>query len=324
MLFKMHGLSDDGLELAPATERNRRQALNLLLQDLSENDRGRQAAALAADASALAGLFEARKGGQLVGVVLARTQPGGTAMIWPPRMASTASPAHASRLLAAALDFLAGRGITLVQALLPEGAARDAQVLRAAGFRRAADLSCQVALERSFPSRPAGGELAFEAYNEAHGQDAPCHGSPENHARMVSIIELTYEGTRDYPELNGLRSVADVLAGYGSADGFDSRRWLLVRHAGEDVGCLLLTDLSQPQDAVRQWELTYMGLAPPARGKGWGLAIVRQAQWLARHNAVSRLHLAVDSTNVPALRIYEAAGFHAIARRAVFLKLLDR
>src|SRR5688500_12729823 len=112
MLSKMHALSDDGLVLAPAPEWNRRQALNLLLQDMSEPDRGSQADALESDGNALAGLFEARKGGQLVGVVLARPQPGGTAMIWPPRMALPASPACASRLLAATLDFLAGRGVT--------------------------------------------------------------------------------------------------------------------------------------------------------------------------------------------------------------------
>ncbi len=130
-------------------------------------------------------------------------------------------------------------------------------------------------------------------------------------------MEATYQQTRDCPQLNGVRDVEDVLAGYRAAGVFDAGRWLIVRHAGTDVGCLLLTDFPEHDN----WELTYMGVAPSARGNGWGIEMVRYAQWRARLAGRSRLVLAVDAANDPAIRMYVAAGFQAWERRTVCVKV---
>ena len=74
---------------------------------------------------------------------------------------------------------------------------------------------------------------------------------------------------------------------------------------GVDVGCLLIADWPQND----QWELIYMGVVPEARGRGYGVAVVRQAQWLAGCAGRQRLVLAVDTANEPAMRVYAAAGF---------------
>ena len=105
--------------------------------------------------------------------------------------------------------------------------------------------------------------------------------------------------------------MADVLAGYRATGSHDPQRWLLVRHEGRDVGCLLLSDYPEQGNV----ELVYMGVVPEARGEGWGMHIARQAQWLARQAGRPRLVLAVDAANAPALRIYLALGFRPWDRR---------
>jgi hypothetical protein len=110
----------------------------------------------------------------------------------------------------------------------------------------------------------------------------------------------------------------DVIAGYQATGSFDPARWFLLRHDGSDVGCLLLAEHA----ANRQWEVAYVGLAPEARGRGWGVATIRQAQWLARRARVGRLLLAVDAANAPAIATYAAAGFSAWDRRTVMLRIL--
>lgn len=287
----------------------RREALTLLLGDLPEADRELEMRLLL-DGGDLGGLLEIRRGGRLAGAILARPQPGGTAVVWPPRVVA-GEDALAPALLQAAEDLLRRRGIGLAQALLPPESRREARSFAAAGFTHAADLEYQVAVERVFPRELPAGELEFEAYAAA------------NHARLAAVVEETYRDTLDCPALNGLRNIEDVLAGYRASGAFDPARWLLVRRDGQDIGCLLLSehlDAARPGDS--QWELVYMGLAPAARGRGLGTQIARHAQWLARRAGQRRLVLAVDAANAPALRSYAAAGFIPLVRRAVYLKRL--
>ena len=41
----------------------------------------------------------------------------------------------------------------------------------------------------------------------------------------------------------------------------------------------------------------YMGLTPESRGRGWGLAVTRHAQWLAGQSGRERMVLAADAAN---------------------------
>ena len=70
------------------------------------------------------------------------------------------------------------------------------------------------------------------------------------------------------------------------------------------------------------WEVAYLGLTPPARGRGLGRAALAHALDLARPH-VARLELAVDERNHPARHLYEVAGFLPFGRRAVHLALLN-
>ena len=138
-------------------------------------------------------------------------------------------------------------------------------MLGTGGFHRLSELLYLVCLNSEFPTAPLPTSLEFEVY------------SPANHRRLAAMVEATYQKTLDCPQLNGVRQIEDVLAGYRGCGVFDESRWLIVRHGGSDVGCLLLSDYPDYDN----WELVYMGVAPWVRGKGWGIEIVRYAQWRA-------------------------------------------
>jgi ribosomal protein S18 acetylase RimI-like enzyme len=116
--------------------------------------------------------------------------------------------------------------------------------------------------------------------------------------------------------LDGVRDTRDVLAGYQATGQFAPERWFFVQSDGADVGCLLLTDHS----ALRNWELVYMGLAPAARGRGWGTDLVRFAQWQTKQAGREALLVSVDAANGPAVAAYSRCGFSEIDRREVWIK----
>jgi ribosomal protein S18 acetylase RimI-like enzyme len=236
--------------------------------------------------------------------MLVERQAGRAAEIWPPQLAAGEPHSTALALLAAVKRWLTEGGVQIVQALLHTDAQREAETLRASGFRHAADLLYLVCLDSEFPTQPPATPLRLE----------PCR--PADHERLSRIVEATYVNTLDCPTLNGVRKVEDVLAGYRASGVFDPARWLIVCHGSDDVGCLILT--AYPEHGT--CELTYMGVVPAARGHAWGVDIARHAQWLTRQAGQPRLVLAVDAANGPALAAYAAIGFKAWDRRSVFLR----
>ncbi len=284
-------------------------ALELIVGQLPEADRQRQIATLVSEdgvaKTSLDGLFGGFRGKWLVGAALAQVLPGRAASVWPPRIVAGEPSATARQLLDRIADFLAAQGVRIAQTLLDPATRTDEQVLGAGGFCRLSDLLYLVCLNSEFPTAPPPTSLEFEVYD------------PANHRRMAAMVEATYQRTLDCPQLNGLRQIEDVLAGYRGCGVFDASRWLLVRHGGKDVGCLLLSDYPDYDN----WELVYMGVAPWARGNGWGIEIVRYAQWRARQAGRMRLVLAVDAANRPAIAMYAAAGFQTWDQRVVWLKV---
>lgn len=250
-------------------------------------------------------LIEARNESQLVGAILAQRLAGRTAVVWPPQTIGS-DDAAGRELLDAVCGQLAQADVRLAQALVEAPTCTTAKQLLAAGFIHAGDLLYMAAVSASFPREPISAELAFEAY------------SPANHDRLVAIVEATYRGSLDCPLIDGLRETADVLDGYRAVGEFRPDFWLLVREQDTDIGCLLLAD--HPAD--NQTEIVYLGIVPQHRGRGFGLALTRHAQWLAFQGGRSRLVLAVDAANGPAIAMYEAAGCVAWDRRSVLVRKL--
>ena len=296
--------------IGPILPEHRTEALRLVFSGMEEERRRRQLdvylpAFHGADPSACV-LLGAHREGRLVGAVFSQIQPGRTAALWAPQLAGDESKATAAGLLEAVCDRLAHRQVCMAQALLESDTSPDVTTLLEGGFHRLARLFYLVCPESEFPHHPPAGPLTFRQY------------TPADHGRLAGIVEATYVQTLDCPQLNGVRRMDDVLAGYRATGVFDPRRWLIVRHHERDVGCLLLAD--HPKDG--NYELVYMGLVTSQRGHRWGIDIARQAQWQTRLAGRSQLVLAVDAANQPALKIYTAVGFRAWDRRSAYVKVL--
>ena len=139
---------------------------------------------------------------------------------------------------------------------------------------------------------------------------------PAGGTEFRSLLQATYASSLDMPELEGARSLDDVIEGHRSAGRFVPDRWRLGQVPGEpDTAVILLLSEIPDRDA---WEVVYLGLTVSARGRGLGLAAIAHALDLARPH-VSRLELAVDIRNLPAFRLYESAGFVSFDRRSVHL-----
>ncbi len=118
----------------------------------------------------------------------------------------------------------------------------------------------------------------------------------ELHSEFVRIVDQTYKGTLDVPELDGVRSTTETLNGYASAGwlrGID-RDWWLVSDGSQWIGCLLLCRHSRSLV-----ELLYVGLIPEFRSRGLSKRVLEfLVQW-GRVNGIKRILLAVDARNEP-------------------------
>lgn len=314
-----------------------RPALDCLFQDWPANQRRDQVSYLLDTArdGGLERLLAALDDGQLRGAVLSRPLGGKAALVWPPRLVSKSSDSPddsraSSRdnplggssdgspgtpaaetlrfaLLTQLLDQLSASGVRLIQTLLTSDAATDERLFAQAGFARLADLIYLLGTSAQAAEPPSSRELEFEAYRSS------------SHERFKQVVERTYLGSLDCPALDGVRDIEDVLAGYRVTGRFDPRKWLIVRAAGQDVGCLILAD----DPRLDQWELIYMGLVPEARGRRWGRTLVAQAQRMAGLAGRRHLMLSVDAANEPAVRTYTHAGFVRCDVRRVLFRLLD-
>jgi GNAT superfamily N-acetyltransferase len=126
--------------------------------------------------------------------------------------------------------------------------------------------------------------------------------------QALQLVERTYIGTLDVPELNGVRSTARTLEGYRGQTKDAEDRWWGVQRESRWVGCLILSRIScnSIDDA---WELTYLGIVPESRGIGLSRPILQFAVDQALAAGASRLALAVDVRNTPALQLYRSFGF---------------
>lgn len=300
----------DAPDIHPAPPVHWREALELVFRSIAPEQRSGVVESLVAQAAVqpelLEGLFEARRRGTLTAAAWIQMQPGRVASLWAPQLLAAEAEVVAARLLEVCLALASERRSRLAQSLLKTDTSAEYQWLLAAGFQHITNLLYLVSLDRHFPDAPLRSELEFQSFRD------------RALLRFVGLTDRTYEKTRDCPSLNGVRDTLDVIEGYRAVGQFREALWLLVRNRGEDIGCLLLTD--HPADGAL--ELVYLGLVPEARGRGYGIEMVRHAQWLTREAGRSRLLLAVDADNAPAIDIYARAGFVTWDSRVVLVQAL--
>ncbi len=133
-------------------------------------------------------------------------------------------------------------------------------------------------------------------------------------SRFERLLGETFDQTLDCPELNGIRSLTQVLDTFLSGKPFrDCKHWSVACLEDRLAGCLLLT--RHNRELV---ELSYMGLAPWARGKQLGWQLIHQAQAQATQLGATMLVVAADVRNLPAIGLYRKNGFQFHRRLRVF------
>lgn len=138
----------------------------------------------------------------------------------------------------------------------------------------------------------------------------------ESHAAFAQVVQASYEGSQDCPELAGLRPMDAVLAAHKAAGPFDPHLWQLALSGGEPAGCILIARVTD----TRCHEIVYLGVAPRHRNRGLGRALVRRAIALAAADSATSLLVVVDERNIAARRLYSRFGFRALLRRVALLR----
>lgn len=281
-------------------------ALELALQHVDEPARRTRvlnALALLGSGEIVAdGIWVARRGSIVDGAQVCIPLPGATGLLWPPQCRH-ADPNVYDALVRAGVDWLISQGVKLVQALLPAEELRFAGPLLRQGFRHITRL---VYMQHDLLNLAAASKLLrWQTYAEAERQT------------FLDTLMITYDGTLDCPELNGVRSVDEVITGYRLQNRHDPQQWWLAWEGERPVG-VVITDQLPDSDA---WELSYLGLAPDARGRGLGSELVLHALRSASAAASHQLRVAVDERNYPALQLYQRLGFVRTDYREVFLQI---
>jgi ribosomal protein S18 acetylase RimI-like enzyme len=286
-------------------------ALRLLFRDLAPEERERRIVSalglLRTGELDPAGLFVEHNAGGVAGVLVCLPVQGASALFWPPRsVVDSDATAREDRLVTHALGWVRSRGAKLAQGLLTADESLMAGPLLRNGFCRVTRLwylchdNAVPVLQLSTPAR-----LEFRSYDPARPS--------EFHRTLLQ----TYEGTRDCPEINGIRTVDEVIAGHRAQGRFDPTRWWLALEADRPVGVLLLTEMPESGD----WDVSYLGIVSGARRRGLGRELVLKALAEAKAGPAARVTLSVDGRNEPALHLYRSFGFVPFDRREVLLAI---
>jgi len=240
--------------------------------------------------------------GPLVAAALMSEHPGRTVTLSVGPCHDRAQVRHAADLLRDMLDHLASRGgIALAQGMTTADDVMACAPFLQAGFAELAVLECMERANQRNPTRPqphAGVDLV----------------QASDDASMQALLRATYEETLDCPGLAELRSDEDILEGHRRGGRYDPSLWIMLRVNGRDAGAALL-NRSPTTDSV---ELTYLGLAKWARGKGLGSLLTDEALWKASQLPERIISLAVDDRNRAAQHLYASRGFRTVARRRAF------
>jgi ribosomal protein S18 acetylase RimI-like enzyme len=266
----------------------------------------------------LSGLWIARRPGwvlgtdAIVGTLMTQALGGRAVAVWAPEVRpSWGRAASAARLIHEALDAYKARGFAIAQAVLDETVGpRGGADLARGGMPWVTDLLYLWRDTTPLIVAESDRRLEWRGLGEV------------DEDLFRATVRATYEGSLDMPELEGARSLDDALDGHRGNGRFAPELWRLGRVPDhpDEAAVLLLSAAAADRDA---WEVVYLGLTPAARGRGLGARAIAHALELARPHA-DALELAVDVRNRPALRLYAAACFVPLDRRAVHLAVLAK
>jgi GNAT superfamily N-acetyltransferase len=251
------------------------------------------------------GILVLREGSDLLGATVCVAIPGGGGLIWPPGCVE--GPHRViweDRLVQEACRWLTQHGVKIAQALLAPEEHVLAAPLERNGFRCITTLwymSHDLNVPVQHLNTPV--RLRFQTYG------------PQTQALFHKTLADTYVGTLDCPEVNGVRTIEEVIAGHRSQGRYNPEHWWLAWWGDRPAGVLIITEILESND----WEVAYMGVAAFARNQGFGREILLKGLFEARAAEVARVTLSVDARNLSAWKLYRGVGFEPTDRRAVYL-----
>ena len=256
------------------------------------------------------GVFVIRRTDGVVGAIVSMLVPGASALIWPPQAAAgLQEESIQDQLLKASEDWLRSGGAKLAQALI----AREDRHLGAAlvrnGYRHVTSL-CYMRNEFEAPVDMLAGTSMLELQSYEF-----CDRNEFNETLLKSYVE-----SRDCPEVNGIRTIEEIIDGHKSQGKHNPSCWWLARLAGRPVAVLLMSEIPEWQ----AWDLSYVGVVPEARGQGIGRELTLKALHDARAAGALQVTLAVDNRNTAAWNLYRGLDFQSFDEREVYLALWNR
>jgi ribosomal protein S18 acetylase RimI-like enzyme len=234
--------------------------------------------------------------------VLPIVSPGHTVLLFTPGVRPPND--DVTPLIEAVCMSVAERDIHLVQVLLdpPDKAIRS--LYAGLGFREMAEL---IYLQVGTSHPVVQDELPENFWWQTY--------SPQTHELFEQAILESYQQSLDCPALNGMRDISDVIAGHKASGEFNPRFWFVLTERDMPRAVLLLSRVPRTETA----ELVYLGVVPQMRGRGTGDLVMRQALWAVREMNLTRLTLAVDSQNGPALALYYRHGMQRVGTKIAMM-----
>lgn len=249
--------------------------------------------------------------GRIDATALAAPAAGRTATVFASRAAVPSRADAVGRLVSATVEGLRETEVDLAQALLDPADPAEESIFTSGGFQRLAELDY---LERPVPrfgsipvpDLPDG--VAIEPWRA------------DERDRLETLLTRSYENTLDCPGLAGLRRTADILDGHLASGSPIPQAWHILRIAGRDAGALLFNRNTEGTTI----ELVYLGLAPEARGRGLGRALLTFGLSALDDDPARNIVLAVDRANLPASGLYRRLGFRFALRRIALVRPVPR
>lgn len=244
------------------------------------------------------GVLVARKDARIVGVQICEILQGSACLFWLPGADNDCADA----LVHAGLDWCRTRGCKLAQALArPDELTRSRPLVRA-GFRAITRLG---QWRRDLTGLPPFRESTWRVEHFRPGLAQP----------FADTLERTYEGTFDCPELNGVRTIDEIIAGHRAQGKFRSDFWWHAYSGDRPAGVLMMAEMLDGTT----WELAYLGVVPEFRRRGLARYLLTRALHGLLEQPATHVVLAVDDRNTPARRMYESLGFVQFDASEVYL-----
>jgi mycothiol synthase len=252
------------------------------------------------------GILVVRNGGEPRGALVCVPLAGAGGLVWPPFVKKGPQRiAQEDQLVRAACSWLRLRGAKLAQALLAPANAALARPLQRNGFVHTTRLQYM--------------------QHHLHGDFAPSLESLASYQTFrqcprevfLQILMRTYQGSLDCPELNGVRTPDEILQGHMAQGAFDPERWWLAYEADRPLGVVL----ASAETDGGGWDLSYVGVVPEARRRGWGRTLTQLVLRQARSAGAAQVTVSVDARNRPACKLYRGMGFEPCGEREVYLTI---